>query len=68
MELPLTLQMEIDLSVMAHKRELAEGFAKLRERVLPPEAESDAAFWRRLAALNTRKTMELALTSFDMRG
>lgn len=33
--LPITLQMQIDLSAAAHKREIAEGFAKLRGELLP---------------------------------
>lgn len=35
MSLPLEIQMQIDLTAAAHKREIAEGFAKLRGRLLP---------------------------------
>jgi hypothetical protein len=41
--LPLNLQMEIDISAAAHKREIAAGFARLRERLLPPEEPSPLA-------------------------
>lgn len=39
MKLPLMLQMEIDISAAAHKREVAEGFATLRKKLIPPEPE-----------------------------
>jgi hypothetical protein len=49
--LPITLQMEIDLSAAAHKREIAEGFAKLRAKLLPPmEKDNAMARWQELMA------------------
>jgi hypothetical protein len=61
--LPFTLTMEIDLSAAAHKREVSEGFAKLRAELLPePKPDfyaaalrgllgvTDAAQWRGLQA------------------
>ena len=48
--LPLAIQMQIELSVAAHKREVTEGFARLRAKLLPePKQEAGAAF--RLAFL-----------------
>lgn len=46
--LPLDIQMQIDLSAMAHSREIAEGFAKARERLLPAIPESPLALWQRM--------------------
>lgn len=40
MDLPLLLQMELELSVAAHKRDLKEAFAKARERLVPVERSS----------------------------
>lgn len=40
MDLPLHLQMEIDLSAQAHAREIAEGFAKLRGELAPEPAKT----------------------------
>jgi hypothetical protein len=36
--IPLTIQMEIDLSAAAHQRDIAAGFAKLRKKLLPEPA------------------------------
>jgi hypothetical protein len=38
--LPLLVQMQIDLTVQAHQREIAEGFAKLRAELLPESEPS----------------------------
>jgi hypothetical protein len=35
MTLPIVLQMRIDLSAAAHKREIAEGFARLSKKLSP---------------------------------
>jgi hypothetical protein len=43
MELPLEIQMQIDLTAAAHKREIAEGFAKLRAKLTPEPAPSMAS-------------------------
>jgi hypothetical protein len=45
MDLPLTLQMEIDISADAHKREIAEGFAKAREKLLPAPTHDSSDQW-----------------------
>lgn len=46
MELPLLIQMQIDLTAQAHSREIAQGFAKLRAKLLPEPKPSrvDMAF------------------------
>lgn len=59
MSLPLQLQMEIDLSAAAHKREVAEGFAKLRSELLPAPKDD--------RILNeSMKLEQLALGLFNM--
>lgn len=54
MDLPLLLQMELELSVAAHKRDLKEAFDKARERLGPPEKQraNDAA-WIQSALMNS---------------
>lgn len=42
MNLPLHLQMEIDIHAGMHKRDVAEGFAKLRKKLMPEPPRSSA--------------------------
>jgi hypothetical protein len=59
-ELPLTLVMEIELSAAAHKRDVADGFAKLREQLLPPIQESqEAALQRMLMNMHPAQQMRM---------
>lgn len=46
--LPITMQMEIDLSAQAHQQEIAEGFAKLRAELLSPQPAPEPDQWRAL--------------------
>ena len=46
--LPIEIQMQIDLTAAAHKREVAEGFAKAKERLLPPIPERPEVTWQRM--------------------
>jgi hypothetical protein len=41
MKLPLEIQMQIDLTAQAHKRELSDAFAKLRASLTPPQPAPD---------------------------
>lgn len=38
--LPIDIQMQIDITAQMHKREIAEGFAKLRENLTPKQEPS----------------------------
>jgi hypothetical protein len=48
-DLPLDIRMHIDLIAGMHQKEIAEGFAKLRAKWLPPTREVDFTLWNRLS-------------------
>lgn len=64
MPLPRHIQMEIDLSAAAHQREIAEGFAKLRAKLLPepkpdPQAEMMRALLNGALHWNAQQTRDM---------